>query len=367
MKENNERLYMANIEATQLAEELDNEGMIGFVRNFVDDLAQGMAAVDEELQPWITDLAHMQWSGVLCVGMGGSAAGGDFLSALADDAGELPIVSIRDYSVPNWWGPDWLVVATSYSGNTEETITFTNEIVNSGGTIVAVASGGLLAGLAELHEDIHLISLPSGQPPRSAFGHIFSRQLALMNILGIIPTCEELDVMFDRLEGVLRTLDILDDEQGVIMKLAMELIDKQIAILTSSELHPAAIRMKNQLNENSARFARIGVIPEMNHNELVAWGGIGTDSDPSVANQAVLVLTHTALNDRVRQRLDWQIAHLLTDSAWRLDGEGSGLLESLLHHCIIMDWLSIALALLHGKDPATIGPISSLKSYLDQS
>ncbi len=366
MNENHERLNMANTKAAQLAEELDKEGMIGFTRSFVDDLAQGIAAVDEELQPWITDLSHIQWSGVLCVGMGGSAAGGDFLSALSNDVGELPIVSIQGYSVPNWWGPDWLVVATSYSGNTEETIKVTKELIDSGGHIVVIASGGLLAGLAELHDEVNLISLPDGQPPRSAFGHIFSRQLALMNLLGIIPTCEELDMMFDRLEGVMRTLDILDDEQGVIMNLALELLDKPIAILASSEIEPAAIRMKNQLNENSARFARIGIIPEMNHNELVAWGGIGSDSDPSVANQAVLILTHTALNDRVRQRLDWQIAHLLTDAAWRLDGEGSGLLESLLHHCIIMDWLSIALALLHGKDPAAIGPISSLKSYLEQ-
>jgi len=358
---------MANHDVARLVDELDKEGMVGFTRRFVDDLAQGMAAVDEELQPWIGEIADMQWSGVLCVGMGGSAAGGDFLSALVDEAGELPVISLQDYSVPSWWGPDWLVLATSYSGNTEETIQVTKELIDSGGKVVVIASGGELAGLSELHEDVYLIPVPSGQPPRSAFGHIFSRQLALMNLLGIIPVCEELDDMFDRLEGVMRTLDILDDEEGVIMNLAAELVERPIAILASSELHAAAIRMKNQLNENCARFARIGILPEMNHNELVAWGGIGPDCDPSVSNQAVLILTHTGVNDRVRQRLDWQVAHLLSDAAWRLDGEGNGLLESLLHHCIIMDWLSIALALHHGKNPASIGPISALKSHLEQA
>ena len=119
------------------------------------------------------------------------------------------------------------------------------------------------------------------------------------------------------------------------------------------------------MNENAARFVRIGVVPEMNHNESVAWGGIGPDTDPDAPNQALLVLTWPGMHPRVQQRLDWMVAHATTETAWNLVGEGNSLLECLLYHCLVMDWLSITLAFLHGKDPAAIGPINALKDHLN--
>jgi len=123
-------------------------------------------------------------------------------------------------------------------------------------------------------------------------------------------------------------------------------------------------RIKNQFNENAARFVRPGVVPEMNHNESVAWGGVGEDQDPDVPNQALLFLTWDGMHPRVRQRIDWMVAHTTTETAWNLAGEGSTLLEALLYHCLVMDWLSLSVAVLHGKDPAAIGPINALKAHL---
>jgi len=137
-----------------------------------------------------------------------------------------------------------------------------------------------------------------------------------------------------------------------------------LAVIGPTELLPALTRFKNQMNENAARFVRTGVLPEMNHNESVAWGGIGPDGDEAAAEQALLLLTWSGMHPRVSQRLDWMVAHATTEHAWNLAGEGTSLMENLLYHCLVMDWLSTTLAFLHGKDPAAIAPINALKSHL---
>ena len=161
------------------------------------------------------------------------------------------------------------------------------------------------------------------------------------------------------------------DRRHIVLPQQMQLafqrikIAKKKPIFGPTELRPALNRFKNQLNENAARFARIGVIPEMNHNESVAWGGVGTDQDASSSDHVLLLLTWQGMHRQVSKRMDWMVAHATTDLAWKIAGEGNTLLESMLHLCILMDWISIALALLHGKDPAAIGPIMALKAHLE--
>ena len=349
-----------------LCQQLDTEGMIGFTESFVSDIEAGFSAVNEEHLPWLAGIKMGNWKGVLCFGMGGSAAGGDFLARLADADGSKPIIVHRGYQLPSWWTKDWLILATSHSGNTEETVAATESALKQGATAIVIATGGILAGLCELHNDCHLISSTGGQPPRTAFGHLFSRQLALIEQIGILPTqqLEAREAMMVRLEYACQSNDFRKPSGAPLLDLAMALMDHPIALLGPNEMQPALVRFKNQLNENSGRFARIGIVPEMNHNEIVAWGGISDDADPERANQATLFLTWDAMHQRVRSRIDWMIEHTPTDFAWKIHGEGTSLLEALLHHCIVMDWLTIALAFVHGKDPSAIRPIQALKAYL---
>ena len=348
----------------RLANALDTEGMIDLTRRFVEDIRHGREAVNRELLPWLTEI-DKGWTGVLFLGMGGSAAGGDFISALSDHNGSIPISCNRGYDLPNWWTPDWLVVATSYSGNTEETLEACEQAMSQDGTIVVISSGGILSGMCELSESMYLISCPGGQPPRSAFGHIFSRQLSLLVEIGVLQL-EITDEALQRLQAAVDDSDIIAYPEGDVASLALNMMDNPIAILGPRELLPAINRFKNQLNENSARFARIGVFPEVNHNESVAWGGVGDDQDPESSNQALALLSWDGMHDRVEQRMDWFVSNCPTDLAWRIHGDGESLLECLLHLCIMMDWLSIALGLLHGKNPSAIVPIISLKQYLAQ-
>ena len=355
---------MADINLSELATTLDSEDMIGFTRVFVEDIRRGFNNVTSERYPWMEEIGNTEWKGVLALGMGGSAAGGDFLSALCNLKGKVPVVVQRDYVIPSWWDEKWLVISTSHSGNTEEAIEATEIVLKAGATVIVISTGGILSGLAELHYNCYFIPSIGGQPPRSAFGHIFARQLALFRGIGILPDDEDNEAMLERLQSVVDDYDFISKQDSEFIELIAFLATQPIALLGPTELMPALNRFKNQLNENSARFARIGIYPEMNHNESVAWGGVGDDADFSVEEQVVLFLTWNGMHSRVVKRLEWMIAHTPSELAWRIHGEGESLLEALLHLCIIMDWTSIALALVHGKDPSAIGPINSLKKFL---
>ncbi len=347
----------------QLAADLDPEGVAGFTRSFVDNLRGGLAAVTVDAYPWISDLSARSWAGVLCLGMGGSAAGGDFLAALASDAGSAPVIVSRGYAFPSWWRDGWLVLATSHSGNTEETLAAVTDALEAGATVVVICTGGKLADLAASHDRCHRVESVAGQPPRTAFGHLFSRQVALLRLLGILPDGPDDAAMLNRLQAACEGHDFVSHPDVLGERMA-QLHAHPIAILGPRDLQPALTRFKNQLNENSGRFARIGAVPEMNHNEVVAWGGVGPDGDPRNGDQALILLTWAGMHARTRARQDWIADHTPAATTWALELAGESLLEALLFGCIVMDWASIGLALLHGKDPVAIAPIDALKKHL---
>jgi len=127
-----------------LAQRLDTQNMVDFIRGFVGDLRAGFSAVDAGRFPWLDELKNAPWSGVLCLGMGGSAAGGDFLSTLSAHGGGCPIIVHRDYTLPSWFDGTWLVLATSYSGNTEETVQATQTALAQGATAALSPAEGNL-------------------------------------------------------------------------------------------------------------------------------------------------------------------------------------------------------------------------------
>jgi len=329
----------------------DKGDMAGYTRRFVDDLEAALGAAVE------VD-ADMDWSGVLCLGMGGSGAGGMFLSALTDSSGGLPFVVWRDYGLPSWWGPDWLVVATSYSGNTEETLDGVRTALEGGGVVVGICSGGELEQVLSTSDDALCLSVPGGQMPRSAFGHLLGTQLAACWALGILPRPdeEELAGMITRLRTASESADLIGGD-GRVAAMAAGMVDRSIGIVAAGEMAPAGVRFANQLNENSDRFARPVTLPEMNHNEIVAWG---RDAE----SQALLYLSSPATHPRVSARLGWMMENVDAGDSWLLDCEGESLLESLLIAAHITDWVSIALAVTNGVDPSEMASIEGLKAHL---
>ena len=343
---------------SQLAEELDASGMLGHLRNFPQDLARAWKAAEE----WdLSAIENQQFSGVICLGMGGSASGGDFLASLSDADGCLPFVAHRGYDLPTWVSEQWLVLSTSYSGNTEETIDATEAALGLGCSVVGMSSGGALQTLLENSNQIW-IELPGGQPPRSAFGHIFGAQVALSWKLGITSPPDDLDSMIERLFEAVEACDFTDSEgDDVIGEMAESILNRNVSVLATQSLAPTAYRAVCQLNENGGIFARGHVIPEMNHNEIVAWG-----EEKAAENQSLLIFTWDGTHQRNEMRLDWYLDNITVEPTWGLMCEGESHLEALLYAVILMDWLSCAVALLRGKDPTAIGPIVGLKEFLSQ-
>ena len=336
----------------ELLSELDHRNMAGFTRKFVDDLSASMST---EL-----DLVEdSDWNGVLCLGMGGSGAGGLFLRALSDDSGGLPFVVWTDYGVPSWWGPEWLVIATSYSGNTEETLDGVREVISAGGTVVGICSGGELEGILSGDDNSVCLNVPSGQMPRSAFGHIFGTQLSACWELGILPrpSSEELSSMLDRLSHASLESD-LSDNSGMAATLSRSIVGSEIGIVAPTCLGPAAYRFSCQLNENSAMFAGVTDVPEMNHNEIVAW------TSKTASKRALLLFSCEDLHPRTSARIDWMLKEIESYPSWVIECEGESLLERLLYAAHVTDWVSIGLAVLTGEDPSEMPAIESLKAHL---
>ena len=343
---------MRSEDMESLLEKFDSRDMAGYTRRFIDDFEK---AVNVEL-----DIPKdVDWTGIVCLGMGGSGAGGMYLSTLADHSGGIPFVVWRDYGLPSWWGPDWLILATSYSGNTEETLDGVNEALESGGTVIGISSGGELEEiLSENSECLHL-KIPGGQMPRSAFGHLFGTQLAISWALGILkkPSVEELSSMIMRLKSVSIDSDVCGGN-GLVISVAESMLGKQIGIITPTILSSAGRRFANQLNENSDIFARPTELPEMNHNEIVAWATANSNK------HSLIYFSCDDIHPRIRSRMNWMLENIENDHSWIIDCEGESLLERLLYASNISDWISIALALLQGVDPSEMGSIDSLKNYL---
>lgn len=341
------RMNEADFDIAEAAERLDSEGMLEHLRNFADDLAAQWNI--EETERELPDT-------LVCLGMGGSAASADFVAALADHSGAAAVISHRGYGLPNWTDKRQLFTSVSYSGNTEETLDATAAALASGAECISLSSGGKLADLGCDH-----VTLPGGQPPRSAFGHIFGALSRIAASAGIIKdfTAEIDNGILDRLRETIHQLDFLNNPDSVALSVARTLMNREIGIISAPELNCAGQRFANQLNENSGVFARPTSLPEMNHNEVIAW----TDAE-SVNSQALLLLTWDGMHERVAKRIEWMTENIDSSVVWNIHCEGESLLEAMLYSCVAMDWISCALALLRGKDPSAIGAISDLKSHL---
>tara|TARA_B100000900_G_scaffold339837_1_gene302459 strand:+ start:2759 stop:3802 length:1044 start_codon:yes stop_codon:yes gene_type:complete len=345
---------MKDRDLQKIADELDSQDMIGFTRKFIDDFETSISRV-------IDIDSDQDWAGVLCLGMGGSGAGGMFLSTLADNSGGLPFVVWRDYGLPSWWGPEWLVIATSYSGNTEETISGIQEALDSGGTVIGISSGGEMKEILSNSNGSLFISVPGGQMPRSAFGHLFGTQLSVCWSLGIMekPSSKEINDMIQRLRSSSIEFDI-SGGNGLVIKMAESMLDNQIGIIAPTILISAARRFANQLNENSDVFARPSELPEMNHNEIVAWASTNN------YKHSIIYFSCEGIHPRVLSRMSWMLENIENHNSWIIDCEGESLLERLLYASHISDWISIALALLRGVDPSEMASIDELKSFISK-
>jgi len=312
---------------------------------------------------------------VLC-GMGGSAIAGDLVQPLLD-SGRVSLQVWRDYGLPHWVGPSDLVICSSYSGETEESLSGARDAVSIGCRLLAITSGGTLGEMASV-EGFPAIILPGGLPPRASLGLGLG---ALVRCLGRLGLVEDADAALARtartldsrsvsrmspfsLEGGETTATAADPEGNIpAADLAGLLVGKMAIIYTAGdEAHAAGLRLKAQLNENSKVPACLASFPELNHNDLVGW-----DLDHEARERFVLLIMRgLSHNPRVDRRVELT-RKLLSEEfpeIHEITSTAPDVLERTMSLVQYGDYLSCHLARLRKIDPLPVDRITRLKEEL---
>jgi len=301
---------------------------------------------------------------IVVSGMGGSAAGGDVVRAAVSAVLRVPLLVCRDYRLPGFLDSSTLVFASSYSGNTEETLSAYEQARAAGAAIICLTSGGRLASLAAEHRQ-PLLRLPAGLPPRAALGYSTVLLLSALTAMNLVPDMtgplRETAELLARLAARYRPETAEADNPA--KRIARALSGRLVAVYASSaNLEPAAVRWRGQIEENAKNLAFHHLVPEMNHNELVGW-----ELPPQLlANIAVVFLQDPGDHPQVQRRFGL-MAEMLARKAGVLQqvwSEGESLLARIFSVICLGDFVSLYLAFLNSVDPTPVTVIEALKDRL---
>ncbi len=302
---------------------------------------------------------------VVVFGMGGSAIGGDLVSSLVTPDARLPVIVHRDYDLPAFVDEHTLVIASSYSGMTEETLSAVEQSLKTKSRKLAITTGGKLKVMAE-ENGIPVFILDYKCPPRAALPLSFLPILGFMQKLGFIrDKSADVAEMVETLNQISRKMNENTPlSRNPAKQLAQKLYGRLAVIYGAGITAQVAHRWKTQLNENSKAWAFHEVFPELNHNAVV-----GYQFPAGIAKETMVVLLRSPLLSQ-RTRLRYEVTcHLLERAgvAYQvLDGEGTSPLSQMMSLVLFGDYVSYYLALLYGIDPTPVKVIDYLKGQLAQ-
>ena len=291
---------------------------------------------------------------VLICGLGGSGIGGTIVSDIISSKVNIPIAATKDYSIPNFVNEHTLVIANSYSGNTEETLYALEKCQARGAEIAVITSGGKLKTIAEENK-YNKIIIPGNQPPRAMFGYAFTELFFMLNHYGIIDDSFKSDFG--------KAIALLDTEKTEIQKQAMDLAKKMYkqtpVIYVANGFEGVAVRFRQQINENAKMLCWHHVVPEMNHNELLGWR-------TNVDDLAVVYFRNKCDYDRnqIRMDINKKVISEYTTNITEVWSKGDSLIENSLYHINLGDWVSWYLSEMNNVDAIEIDIINFLKGEL---
>ncbi|MCP8308835.1 MAG: bifunctional phosphoglucose/phosphomannose isomerase [archaeon] len=298
---------------------------------------------------------------IIFAGMGGSATPGDILQDWLKDSIDIPFCVVKDYHLPKFAGKDTFVIAVSCSGNTEETLSIVHESLKAGCKVVTISSGGLLEEMS-LKNNIPYNRIVFTLLSRASFPYIFYVSAKILEYCGFIKGLE------DQISNSIRVVEDVSKhisieapiKENLSKKIAIWLYDSLPLIYGSNLNRAVAIRFKNVLNENSKMHAIVDVMPELCHNEIVAWEGI---KDKPLKP---LFLRYRKEPPEVKVRFEI-FKELIRDAgfeileAWSWGEDQLSKIISLLY---ILDFASLYLAVLRGFDPTPTVSIEKMKGRL---
>jgi glucose/mannose-6-phosphate isomerase len=300
---------------------------------------------------------------VVILGMGGSAIGGDLVRSLVQGESRVPVIIHRDYGLPHFVSDRTLIIASSYSGNTEETLSGFETAMRSGAKKVALTTGGKVKEIAEAN-GVPVFTIGYKAQPRAALGFSF---LPTLGVLGKVGLLWDKDEDVDETVRVLKLLvarlaETVPAAENQAKQLARRLAGRLPVVYGAGFTSEVAHRWKTQINENAKAWAFYEVFPELNHNATV-----GFPMPPEIASGIEVLFLRSPLQNR-RVKLRMEVTAELLDRAGvsyeYIDSEGESALAQMMSLVLLGDFTSYYLAVLYEQDPSPVAVIDFLKKRL---
>jgi glucose/mannose-6-phosphate isomerase len=304
---------------------------------------------------WRVESARLEGAdsaGLMVCGMGGSAIGGDLAAAAIGDRLTRPMISVRGYELPSWATPEWTVLCSSYSGNTEETLACFEAAEALGARRFVVSTGGRLVELAR-EAGVPVVAPPGIYQPRVAVAYMFVAAAEAAMLAGAAP-------------GIRTEIDagaaFVEREALTIKAKAAEIaaaIGAAPTVIYGSDLTAAvAYRWKCQVNENAKQPAFAAQLPEADHNEICGWA-----AEAGAGGMAAVFLEDCDQHPRERRRFELtaEAVDAASGTVVRVETEGETRVERLLWATLLGDLVSLEIARLREVDPESIVAIDRLK------
>lgn len=296
------------------------------------------------------------YANVVISGLGGSGIGGTIIKDMSSAVAYCPVLVNKEYSIPAFVGANTLFIASSYSGDTEETISATEIALERKATIICITSGGKLQQIAK-EKNIDYIIIPGGNPPRACLGYSLTQLVSIFSCMGLLP--KEYQKYLAEAAKFIR-----QEESTIVEKaksVAQQIFHKKVVIYCDSSHEGTAIRFRQQLNENAKTLCWHHVVPEMNHNELVGWTEKAED-------HAVIFLRTSTDHPRNQHRIEINKSIVSDYGPTMIEiwSEGTNEIEKTFYLIHLVDWISYFLAELKGVDIMDIKVIDFLKNKLSE-
>ena len=307
----------------------------------------------------LTNLEKNNYNSIVYCGLGGSAISGDLLQDYLSNELKLPFKVVRGYDLPSFTNKDTLVIISSYSGNTEETISCFHQALKINCSIIAITSGGKIFEEANKNK-IPVIKIEGGFQPRYALGLSFFSLLRLMQELEIVNEENNVKKIIDlwKKQG-----EELSGDKNKAIEIAEQMIGFIPVIYSAEFLSSTGYRFKCQVNENSKLHAFYNTIPEMNHNEIIGWESYREKQ----FQVKVIYLLDKEYNPQNRKRFNI-LKEILSEQKVEvlvLESNEEDRKVRIMDLIFLCDWISFYISVLRGFDPSEIDFIHQMKKRLD--
>lgn len=352
-----------NLDDLNQYKQIDPQDMVGHINGLPDQLA---AAWEQGLKHPLPEMKGIHR--VIIAGMGGSAIGADLLAAYVADLSPAPVIVHRDYDLPAFAsGPETLVVCSSHSGNTEETLSGYELALQRRCSIVSISRGGKLGELSDKNKTTFWKFVHDGQP-RAAVGFSFGLLLALFVRLGLIP--DQADLLAGAVAAMKRSQAHLTPDvpaaKNPAKRYAGQLMGRLPIVMASGRMAPVARRWKGQINEIAKTAGVFEFLPEADHNTLQ-----GHMFPENTLNAHSMTLFLRAPSDHPRN----QLRSDLTRKALMLEGmntdyvdaRGDTPLDHMWTTILFGDYMAYYLAIAYGIDPTPIPAMDAFKKAMSEA